>query len=62
MKKALFVKKDFPLALVSFGNLLFETGEPKDAIKYHHRALELNNRELQALIGLGNCYYDTGKP
>jgi hypothetical protein len=26
LKKALISKKDFPLALVSMGNLLFETG------------------------------------
>jgi len=39
LKKALTVNKTFPLALVSFGNLLFETGSPEDAIKYHEKAL-----------------------
>jgi len=35
LKKALTINKFFPLALVSMGNLLFETGHAEDAIKYH---------------------------
>jgi len=35
LKRALQIKKQFPLALVSMGNLLFETGYPDKAIKYH---------------------------
>jgi tetratricopeptide (TPR) repeat protein len=58
----LIVNKTFPLALVSFGNLLFETGNAENAIKYHQQALKYNEKELQALIGLGNAYYDTGAP
>lgn len=41
------------------GNLLFETGRADKAIKYHKQALKYNEGELQALIGLGNAYYDT---
>ena len=44
------------------GNLLFEVGNADHAIKYHLQALSFNDKELQALIGLGNAYYDTGKP
>jgi len=40
------------------GNLFFETNHPETAIKYHESALEVNDRELQALIGLANCHYD----
>jgi len=35
LKQALLANKQFPLALVSMGNLLFETGNPEQAIKYH---------------------------
>jgi tetratricopeptide (TPR) repeat protein len=35
LKKALEVNKTFPLALVTMGNLLFETGRADRAIKYH---------------------------
>ena len=41
------------------GNLLFETGHAEEAIKYHKQALNINDKELQALIGLGNAYYDS---
>jgi len=36
LKRALIANKSFPLALVSMGNLLFETGSAEQAIKYHH--------------------------
>jgi tetratricopeptide (TPR) repeat protein len=35
LKRALEVNKTFPLALVTMGNLLFETGRAERAIKYH---------------------------
>lgn len=35
LKKALLINKKFPLALLSMGNLLFETNHPENAIKYH---------------------------
>ena len=41
------------MSLVSMGNLLFETGNSKDASKYHQQALMYNPKEIQALIGLG---------
>ena len=44
--------------MLSMGNLLFETNHPENAIKYHKHALKYNPKELQALIGLGNAYYD----
>lgn len=62
LKKALSINKKFPLALLSMGNLLFETNHPENAIKYHKHALMYNPKELQALIGLGNAYYDTQDP
>ena len=62
LKRALQSNREFPLALVSMGNLLFETGHAEQAIKYHLQALKFNEKELQALIGLGNAYYDTGNP
>jgi tetratricopeptide (TPR) repeat protein len=43
------------------GNLLFETGNSKHAIKYHMQALKLNPKEPQALSGLGNAHYDLGQ-
>ncbi|CDW79621.1 tpr domain containing protein [Stylonychia lemnae] len=62
LKKALAINRFYPLALVSMGNLLFETGHADEAIKYHKQALVINNKELQALIGLGNAYYDSSQP
>lgn len=35
LKKALSINQTYPLALVSMGNLLFETGNAENAIKYH---------------------------
>ena len=35
LKRALLSDKKYPLALVSMGNLLFETGHAENAIKYH---------------------------
>lgn len=59
LKQALLLNRGFPLALVSMGNLLFETGHADEAIRYHKQALTVNDKELQALIGLGNAYYDS---
>lgn len=59
LKKALLINKHYPLALVSMGNLLFESGHAEDAIRYHKQALAINEKELQALIGLGNAFYDS---
>lgn len=46
LKKGLSINKFFPLALVSMGNLLFETGHADEAIKYHKQALNINDKEL----------------
>ena len=35
LKQALLLNRGFPLALVSMGNLLFETGHSDEAIRYH---------------------------
>jgi tetratricopeptide (TPR) repeat protein len=59
LKRALETNRTYHLALVTMGNLLFETGRADKAIKYHKQALKYNEGELQALIGLGNAYYDT---
>ena len=62
LKKALEANRQYPLALVSMGNLLFDTGHAENAIKYHLRALSYDDKEMQAMIGLGNAYYDIRKP
>ena len=46
LKQALSINKSYPLALVSMGNLLFETGHAEEAIKYHKQALNINEKEL----------------
>jgi len=46
LKCALQINKQFPLALLSMGNLLFETNHPENAIKYHKHALKYNPKEL----------------
>ena len=62
LKRALVIRKDYPLALLSMGNLFFETNHPQNAIKYHIQALKYNDQEVQALVGLANAYYDISKP
>ena len=58
MKVGVFVLADRrQVALVAMGNLLFETGHAENAIRYDLRALSYNDKELQAMIGLGNAYY-----
>lgn len=46
LKKALKINSQFPLALLSMGNLLFETNHPEQAIRYHKHALKYNPNEL----------------
>ena len=58
LKKCLSINPKHVQGLVSMGNLLFESGNSKHAIKYHQQALRLNPKEVQALIGLGNAHYD----
>jgi len=40
--KCLKIHKKYPLGLITMGNLLFESGKPEVAIKYHKEALWLN--------------------
>lgn len=40
------------------GNLLFENQNVAGAIKYYEHALNLNENELQAIVGMGNVYYE----
>ena len=37
--KCLKIHKKYPLGLITMGNLLFESGKPEVAIKYHKEAL-----------------------
>jgi tetratricopeptide (TPR) repeat protein len=62
IKKCLSLNKKYVLGLVTMGNLLFETGNPGQSIKYHKRALKYNPKDIQALIGLGNALYEAGEP
>jgi len=40
------------------GNLLFETGHSEDSIKYYKYALNINDKDLSAIIGIANAHYD----
>lgn len=44
------------------GNLLFESGHPRPALKYHQQALKHNPKELHAIIGIANALYDLEQP
>jgi tetratricopeptide (TPR) repeat protein len=35
LKQCLLINRQYVLGLVSMGNLLFETGNPENAAKYH---------------------------
>lgn len=56
------MNKNFPLSLITWGNLCFEVGKSDKAILYHLRALKYSKNEIKAFIGLGNAYYDIEKP
>ena len=47
--------------LVAMGNLLFSTGHSRQAIKYYNKALKFNPKDVHALTGLANTYYDLNK-
>lgn len=57
MKEALKINSKFNLAWKAIANLLYEKNEPGKALKYFQKALECENNDLEAKIGLGNCYY-----
>ena len=61
IQRALWENEWYPLAIVTFGNLLFETGYPEKAVHYYLKARNLNENDTKALIGLGNAYYDTSE-
>ena len=42
------------------GNLLFESGHPKNACKYFDQAVNNNPQEVQGLIGYANALYEMG--
>ncbi len=44
------------------GNLLFETQHTKQSMAYYEQALKFNGKEIYALIGLANAYYDLNEP
>ena len=62
VKKAIHYNKNYPLSLITWGNLCFEVGKSDKAIKYHLAALKNSPQEVHAFIGLGNAYYDIEKP
>lgn len=57
MKEALKLNSRFNLAWKAIGNILYETNSPAKAQKYYQRALECDPMDLEAKIGLANCYY-----
>jgi cytochrome c-type biogenesis protein CcmH/NrfG len=44
------------------GNLLFESGHARHALKYHQQALKFNPKELHAIVGIANALYDLEEP
>ena len=46
LKKCLQVNPSFVPGIVAMGNLLFETGHQKNALKYFEQALTINPEEL----------------
>ena len=44
--------------LVLLGNILYENGNVRTALKYYKEALNYNPNELRALICSGNVKYD----
>jgi tetratricopeptide (TPR) repeat protein len=54
------INPQFIIAIILMGNLLFESGYSKNAIKYFMQALKINPKEMQAIVGIANAYYDSG--
>jgi len=46
VKKAIQVNKNYPLSLITWGNLCFEVGKSDKAILYHLRALKHSKNEI----------------
>jgi tetratricopeptide (TPR) repeat protein len=57
MKECLKINSRFNLAWKSIGNILYETNSPSKALKYFQKAQECDPHDLEAKIGLANCYY-----
>jgi tetratricopeptide (TPR) repeat protein len=55
------INPQFIIAIILMGNLLFESGYSKNAIKYFMQALKINPKEMQAIVGIANAYYDSGQ-
>lgn len=46
VKRAIRVNKNYPLSLITWGNLCFEVGKSDKAILYHLRALKHSKDEI----------------
>lgn len=62
IKKCLSINPKHLPGLVAMGNLLFETQHTKQSMAYYEQALKFNAKEIYALIGLANAYYDLNEP
>ena len=60
MKKCLKINPKYVNGMISMGNLLSESGHANNAVKYFEQALNYNPKEIQALIGVANAYYEIG--
>lgn len=57
MKKCLKINPRFGTASKAIGILEYEMNQPSKALKYFQDALENDKTDLEAKVGLGNCYY-----
>jgi tetratricopeptide (TPR) repeat protein len=46
IRQALTINKTYPLALSIMGNILFQSGNPEQSIKYYTQALKFEKADL----------------
>lgn len=53
LKKAITLNDSYALALITMGRLLVEIEHPEKALRYFKNALRLENKNTEAMTGLG---------
>jgi tetratricopeptide (TPR) repeat protein len=57
-KSCLRINNKFSLAWKCLGMIYYDTGKCEKAVKYFEQAVNLDDRDAEAKVHLGNCYYE----
>ena len=61
LKESLKLNTKFSPSFKAIGNILYESGNNKNAIKYYEKALEFDPSDFETKLGLANCYFSEEK-